>query len=70
MAEKDAELLRGEGDALATGIYAEAYNQDKEFFKFYKSLNAYRNTFKDKSDVFVVDPNSEFMQYLQHSDGQ
>ncbi len=70
VAEKDAELLRGEGDALATGIYADAYNQDKEFFKFYKSLNAYRNTFKDKSDVFVIDPNSEFMQYLQRSDGQ
>ena len=70
VAEKDAELLRGEGDALATSIYAEAYNQDKEFFKFYKSLNAYRNTFKDKSDVFVIDPNSEFMQYLQRSDGQ
>ncbi len=69
-AEKEAEQTKGLGDAKATSTYAAAFNKDKEFFKFYKSLDAYRKTFRDKSDVFVVDPNSEFMQYLRESKAQ
>ncbi len=69
-AQKEAEQTKGLGDAKATSTYASAFNKDKEFFKFYKSLDAYRNTFRDKSDVFVIDPNSEFMQYLRESKAQ
>ncbi|MEE9447882.1 MAG: protease modulator HflC [Arenicellales bacterium] len=65
-AGKTAEETKGEGDAKATNVYATAFNQDKEFLKFYKSLDAYKNTFNSKSDIFVVDPNSEFMQYLRN----
>ncbi len=66
-ANRNAEKIKGEGDARATNIYAAAYGQDKEFFKFFKSLEAYQNTFRDKSDLFIVDPNSEFMQYMNNS---
>lgn len=66
-ANRTAQEIKGNGDAQATSIYAEAFNKDQEFFRFYKSLEAYENTFRDKSDLFIVDPNSEFMQYLQKS---
>lgn len=66
-ANRTAQVLKGEGDARATNVYAAAYSKDKEFFKFYKSLEAYQKTFSDKSDLFIVDPNSEFMQYMNHS---
>ncbi|MFT5259831.1 MAG: membrane protease subunit HflC [Saprospiraceae bacterium] len=66
-ARRDAEQTKGAGDAEATMIYAAAFTKDKEFFKFYKSLDAYQNTFNSKSDLFIVDPNSEFMQYLRNS---
>jgi len=64
-AYRDAEKIRGEGDAQSTEIYAEAYNQDPEFFAFTRSLNAYVNTFRDKGDVLVVEPDSEFFQYFK-----
>lgn len=63
-ANRSAEQVKGEGDATATKIYAQAYGKDAEFFKFYKSLEAYQRTFSDKSDLFVIDPKSEFMQYM------
>ncbi len=66
-ARRDSEETKGAGDAEATKIYAESFTRDKEFFKFYKSLDAYQNTFNSKSDLFVVDPGSEFMQYLKNS---
>ena len=58
-----AETLRGEGDATSADIYSKAYNQDAEFFTFYRSLNAYKKTFS-KSGMIVVDPNSDFFQYF------
>lgn len=61
---RDAEKIRGDGDATAAGIYAEAYNVDPEFYAFYRSLNAYKETFGDKSDVLVIEPDSEFFKYL------
>ena len=64
-AYRDAEKIRGEGDARATEVYAEAYNQDPEFFAFTRSLTAYQNTFGDKGDVLVVEPDSEFFQYFK-----
>ena len=63
-ARRDAETTRGEGDAQATEIYADAYGQDAEFYAFYRSMNAYRNTFNNKEDVLVLEPDSEFFRYF------
>lgn len=68
-AYKESELIRGEGDALATGIYASAYNKDAEFYSFVRSLNAYQTTFSNKGDVMLVDPKSEFFRYLKNPNG-
>jgi membrane protease subunit HflC len=64
-AYRDAEKIRGEGDAKATDIYARAYGKDKDFYAFYRSLSAYKATFADKSDVLVIEPNSEFFKYFK-----
>ncbi|MBD3611036.1 MAG: protease modulator HflC [Hydrogenovibrio crunogenus] len=61
---RDAETVRGEGDAKAAGIYAKAYSKDAEFYSFYQSLTAYQEAFKDKSDVMVVDPKSDFFKFF------
>lgn len=63
-AYRDAEKLRGEGDASAAEIYAQAYGQDPEFFTFYRSLNAYKKTFTNSSTI-VLDPESDFFQYFK-----
>jgi len=63
-AYRDAEKLRGEGDAKASEIYAQAYGQDPEFFTFYRSLNAYKKTFTN-SGMIVLDPDSDFFQYFK-----
>nr|WP_299242389.1 protease modulator HflC [uncultured Halomonas sp.] len=60
-----AQTLRGQGDAEAAAIYSEAYQQDAEFFRFYRTLNAYRESFANKSDLFILDPSSDFFRYLQ-----
>ena len=64
VAYKKAEQLRGEGDAESTRIYAEAFGQDPEFYEFTRSLKAYVETFENKSDVLLIDSNSEFFKYL------
>ncbi|MBR7792406.1 protease modulator HflC [Undibacterium sp. FT147W] len=64
-AYREAEKMRGEGDAEASRIYAQAFGQNPEFYKFYRSLEAYRASFKTKSDVVVVDPSSEFFKYFK-----
>jgi membrane protease subunit HflC len=66
-AYRDAENIRGDGDAKASQIYAQAFGQNPEFFKFYRSLEAYRASFKNRSDMLVVDPNSEFFKYFKNS---
>lgn len=63
-AYRDAEKLRGEGDAKSSEIYAQAYGQDAEFFAFYRSLSAYKKTFSN-SNMMVLDPDSEFFQYFK-----
>ena len=65
-AYRDAERIRGEGDASATSIYAQAYNKDPEFFSFTRSLNAYRSTFSNKSDFLLIDPESDYFKYLNN----
>ena len=68
-AYRDAEVLRGEGDAKSAAIYAQAYSQNPEFYQFYRSLNAYKSSFKNKEDVLILQPDSEFFKYFQRADG-
>jgi len=62
---RDAEILRGEGDAVAADIYAKSYGEDIEFFTFYRSMNAYQQTFKSAGDMLVVEPDSDFFKYFK-----
>ncbi len=64
-AYRDAQRIKGEGDAKATSIYASAFGANPEFYAFYRSLEAYRASFRNKSDILVVEPNSEFFKYLK-----
>ncbi len=68
-AYRDAEKIRGDGDAQATQIYGRAFGQNPEFYKFYRSLEAYRASFKSRNDMMVIDPNSEFFKYFKSAGG-
>jgi modulator of FtsH protease HflC len=63
-AYRDAQKIKGAGDAKATALYAEAFGRDPQFAQFYQSLEAYRSSFKDKKDIMVVEPNGEFFKFL------
>lgn len=67
---RDAQNTKGEGDAIATEIYAKAYGRSPEFYAFYRSTEAYKNSFKNKSDMMVLDPSSDFFKYLRAADGK
>jgi modulator of FtsH protease HflC len=69
-AYKDAQRVRGEGDAKAAGIYSQAFQQNPEFFSFYRSMEAYKSSFRSKSDMLVLEPNSDFFRYLRDSAGK
>lgn len=64
-AYRDAQAVKGEGDAKASSIYAAAYSKNPEFYAFYRSMDAYRHSFKSKSDVMVLEPNSAFFKYMK-----
>jgi membrane protease subunit HflC len=68
-AYRDAQKVKGDGDAKASAIYAQAYGVNPEFYSFYRSLEAYKATFRSKSDMMVLDPNSEFLRYLRSPGG-
>jgi membrane protease subunit HflC len=68
-AYRDGEKIRGEGDARAAEIYANAYNKDPEFYSFYRSIDAYRKSMGKEGDLLVLDPNNDFFRYLNESDG-
>ena len=68
-AYRDGQKTKGEGDAQATKIYAEAFQKNPEFYSFYRSLEAYKQSFQNKSDMMVLEPNSEFFKYLNNSGG-
>lgn len=68
-AYRESEQIRGDGDAQSASIYADAFNRDPEFYEFYRSINAYTSVFKDKGDLLVLDPNSEFFKFLENSEG-
>ncbi len=65
-AYRDAQKIKGEGDAKAAATYAQAFNQNPEFYAFYRSMEAYRGSFKSKNDVIVVEPNSDFFKYMKN----
>jgi len=69
-AYREAQRVKGEGDAKATAIYARAYEQNAEFYAFYRSLEAYKASFRGKSDILVIEPTSEFFKYLKSSGKQ
>ncbi|MGA1104680.1 MAG: protease modulator HflC [Pseudomonadales bacterium] len=68
-AYRQAQQIRGEGDAIAAEIYANAFNQDPEFYAFHRSIEAYRSSFAGKDDLLVIDPDSEFFRYLNNPSG-
>ena len=68
-ARRDAETIRGEGDAMASQIYANAYSEDRDFYAFYRSMQAYRESIGGSGDVLVLQPDSEFFRYLQDQFG-
>jgi modulator of FtsH protease HflC len=65
-AAKEAERLRGEGDAKTVQIYADSYNKAPEFFEFYRSLEAYRKSFQDEGNIFVLEPKGEFFKFFRN----
>ncbi|MGA7950773.1 MAG: protease modulator HflC [Thiobacillaceae bacterium] len=65
-AYRDAQRIKGEGDAKAAAIYAAAYGKDPEFYAFYRSMQAYKESFRTKSDVMVLDPSSDFFKYMKN----
>jgi membrane protease subunit HflC len=66
-AYRDAQKIKGDGDAKSSAIYAAAFGRNAEFYAFYRSMDAYRQSFKNKSDVMVMDPSSTFFKYLKGS---
>jgi membrane protease subunit HflC len=69
-AYREAQRIKGEGDAKAAAIYAGAFQQNPEFYSFYRSIEAYRQSFKNKSDVLILDPSSDFFRYLKDPAGR
>jgi len=68
-AYRDAQRIKGEGDGKASAIYGEAYGRNPEFYAFYRSMESYRNSFRNKNDLMVMQPNSEFFRYMKNSRG-
>src|SRR5690606_16600865 len=68
-ANRQSQIIRGEGDATAAQIYAAAYNKDPEFYTFYRSINAYRESVGKPGDILVIEPDNEFFRYLNESGG-
>jgi membrane protease subunit HflC len=68
-AYRDAQKIKGDGDAKASALYADAFGRDPQFAQFYRSLEAYRSTFRSKSDVMVLDPSSDFFKAMRSSGG-
>ncbi len=69
-AYRDAQRVKGEGDATAAATYAQAFRQDAEFYAFYRSMEAYRSTFRGRSDLLLLEPNSEFFRFLKDPSGR
>jgi membrane protease subunit HflC len=68
-AYRESQIIRGDGDATAAAIYANAYNKDPEFYAFYRSIDAYRKSIGHEGDLLVLDPDNDFFRYLNRADG-
>jgi membrane protease subunit HflC len=68
-AERNARTTKGEGDAEAAKTYADAYSKNADFFSFVRSMEAYRNSFQNKSDVMIIQPDNEFFKHMQSMSG-
>jgi membrane protease subunit HflC len=68
-AQRNAQKVRGEGDAKAIQIYADAYGQDPKFFAFYRSLQAYRDALNGNTTSFVLNPSNSFFRFFENPDG-
>jgi len=69
-AYRDAQRIKGEGDAKSSAIYAAAFSQNPEFYSFYRSMEAYRSSFRGKNDLLLLEPTSDFFRYLKDSQGR
>lgn len=69
-AYRDAQKIKGEGDAKGAAIYAQAFSQNPEFYSFYRSMEAYKTSFRSKTDLLLLEPNSDFFRYLRDSVGK
>jgi len=69
-AYRDAQRVKGEGDARAAAVYAQAFRQDAEFYAFYRSMEAYRSTFRGRGDLLLLEPGSEFFRFLKDPGGK
>ncbi|NVK24868.1 MAG: protease modulator HflC [Gammaproteobacteria bacterium] len=69
-AERESQTLRGQGDAQAAKVYADAFNKNPEFFAFVRSLEAYQNSFNSKNDILVIEPDSDFFKYMKSTTGK
>ncbi len=69
-AYRDSEVVRGEGDAIAAETYAKAFGKDREFYRFYRSMDAYKKTFSNKQDLMLIEPDSEFFRYFNDATGK
>ena len=69
-AYRDAQRVKGEGDAKSASVYAQAFSQNPEFYSFYRSMEAYRSSFRGKSDLLLLEPNSDFFRYLKDAGGK
>ncbi|MBI3373909.1 MAG: protease modulator HflC [Betaproteobacteria bacterium] len=69
-AYRDAQRVKGEGDAKAAAIYAQAFSQNAEFYSFYRSMEAYRSSFRSKGDLMLLEPSSDFFKYLKDAGGK
>ena len=69
-AYRDAQRIKGDGDAKASAVYAQAFQQNAEFYAFYRSMEAYRSSFRGKNDLMLLDPSSDFFKYLKDSSGK
>jgi membrane protease subunit HflC len=69
-AYRDAQRIKGEGDAKSSVIYAQAFSQNPEFYAFYRSMEAYRSSFRGKNDLLLLEPTSDFFRYLRDPQGR
>ena len=69
-AYRDAQRVKGEGDAKAAAVYAQAFSQNAEFYSFYRSMEAYRSSFRNKGDLMLLEPSSDFFKYLKDAGGK